>query len=108
MEKEIGKISKGEYQGVTTDIIVGVKEFNGRIGVDIREFTTSEAYTGPTKKGLRIPAERFEEFQRMISLIKPEDVQIGETPQESPSTTESLETESSGEEKSGIDEQGLM
>ena len=108
MEKEIGKISKGEYQGVTTDIIVGVKEFNGRIGVDIREFTTSEAYTGPTKKGLRIPAERFEEFQRMISLIKPEDLQIGEAPQESPTPAEPLQTESSQDEPSGIDEQGLM
>ena len=108
MEKEIGKISKGEYQGVTTDIIVGVKEFNGRIGVDIREFTTSEAYTGPTKKGLRIPAERFEEFQRMISLIKPEDLQVSEAPKESPKPAEPLQTESSQDEPSGIDEQGLM
>jgi|TARA_B100001971_G_C18112704_1_gene495108 hypothetical protein len=108
MEKEIGKISKGEYQGVSTDIIVGVKEFNGRIGVDIREFTTSESYTGPTKKGLRIPAERFEEFQRMISLIKPEDLQLSEAPQESSPTTEKLETENSQDELSGIDEQGLM
>ncbi len=108
MDKEIGKISKGEYQGVTTDIIVGVKEFNGRIGVDIREFTTSEAYTGPTKKGLRIPAERFEEFQRMISLIRPEDLQMGKTPQESSPVTENLETETSQNEPSGIDEQGLM
>ena len=108
MEKEIGKISKGEYQGVSTDIIVGVKEFNGRIGVDIREFTTSEAYTGPTKKGLRIPAERFEEFQRMISLIRPEDLQIGEAPQEPSTTPEKLETENSQDEPSGIDEQGLM
>ena len=50
MEKEIGKISKGEWQGTTTEIVVGLKEYNGRTGVDIREFTQSEQYTGPTKK----------------------------------------------------------
>ena len=36
MEKEIGKIPKGEFQGTTTDIVVGIKEYNGRIGIDIR------------------------------------------------------------------------
>jgi len=62
MEKEIGKINKGEYQGTVTDIVVGIKEYNGRVGVDIREFVTSEKYTGPTKKGLRIPTESFQKI----------------------------------------------
>ena len=70
MEKEIGKIQKGEYQGTTTEIVVGIKEYNGRVGIDIREFTQSETYTGPTKKGLRIPADKFEDFKKIIKGIK--------------------------------------
>ena len=74
MEKEIGKIQKGEYQGTTTEIIVGIKEYNGKVGVDIREFTQSETYTGPTKKGLRIPANKFEDFKKIINSINPSDL----------------------------------
>lgn len=99
MEKDIGKISKGEYQGTNTDIVVGIKEYNGRVGVDIREFTQSESYTGPTKKGLRIPADKFEEFKTLINSVNPEDLKAESSPgkiQESP------------EEDSGIDESGLM
>ena len=74
MDKDIGKITKGEYQGTTTDIVVGIREYNGKVGVDIREFTTSEKYTGPTKKGLRIPAEKFQEFKIMINSISQNDL----------------------------------
>jgi hypothetical protein len=74
MDKDIGKIKKGEYQGTVTEIVVGVREYNGKVGVDIREFTASEKYTGPTKKGLRIPAESFPEFKRMINSISEHDL----------------------------------
>jgi sporulation protein YlmC with PRC-barrel domain len=74
MEKDIGKINKGEYQGTITDIVIGIKEYNERIGIDIREFVTSEKYTGPTKKGLRIPAENFQKFKELINSIKEEDL----------------------------------
>jgi len=74
MDKDIGKINKGEFQGTTTDIVVGVREYNGRVGVDIREFTASEKYTGPTKKGLRIPVANFAEFKEMINSISEEDL----------------------------------
>ena len=74
MDKDIGKISKGEYQGTVTDIVVGVKEYNGRVGVDIREFVVSERYTGPTKKGLRIPVEHFKEFKKIINSISDADL----------------------------------
>ncbi len=74
MDKEIGKISKGEFQGTATDIIIAVREYNGRVGVDIREYATSEKYSGPTKKGLRIPAERFAEFKEMINSISHSDL----------------------------------
>lgn len=74
MDKDIGKINKGEYQGTATDIVIGIREYNGKVGVDIREFTTSDKYTGPTKKGLRIPAEKFQEFKQMIDSISPNDL----------------------------------
>ncbi|MBU2459245.1 MAG: transcriptional coactivator p15/PC4 family protein [Nanoarchaeota archaeon] len=77
MDKDIGKINKGEFQGTTTDIVVGVREYNGRVGVDIREFTASEKYTGPTKKGLRIPVANFAEFKEMINSISEEDLKEG-------------------------------
>ena len=79
MEKDIGKISKGEYQGTVTDIVIGVREYNGKTGVDIREFTTSEKYTGPTKKGLRIPAENFSQFKTMINSITESDLKSSGT-----------------------------
>jgi Transcriptional Coactivator p15 (PC4) len=74
MDKDIGKINKGEYQGAVTDIVIGVREYNGSVGVDIREYTTSDKYTGPTKKGLRIPAKNFQEFKQMINSISPNDL----------------------------------
>ena len=81
MEKDIGKINKGEYQGTVTEIVVGIKEFNGRVGVDIREFVTSDRYTGPTKKGLRIPAENFQKFKEMINSIDEKDLEESSEPE---------------------------
>ena len=101
MEKEIGKIPKGEWQGTTTEIVIGLREFNGRTGVDIREFTQSETYTGPTKKGLRIPADKFEDFKKMINSIDPSDLQA-----EAPKTQ--TEPAATDDENAGIDESGLM
>jgi len=102
MEKDIGKINKGEFQGTVTDIVVGIREYNGRVGVDIREFTQSEAYTGPTKKGLRVPADKFEEFKKLINSVNAEDLKAP--------AQEKLpdKTGGSGGDDSGIDESGLM
>ena len=89
MEKDIGKINKGEYQGTVTEIVIGVREYNGKVGVDIREFVTSEKYTGPTKKGLRIPAAIFPKFKEMINSITEEDIK--ESPEsEQPKEQETL------------------
>ena len=82
MEKDIGKINKGEYQGAITDIVVGIREYNGRVGVDIREFTTSEGYTGPTKKGLRIPAANFPKFKELINSISEGDLKEEAQPED--------------------------
>ncbi len=77
MEKDIGRITKGEFQGSVTEIVIGIREFNERVGVDIREFVTGEKYTGPTKKGLRIPAEAFKEFKELINSIDEKDLVSG-------------------------------
>ena len=103
MEKDIGKLTKGEYQGTVTDIVIGIKEYNGRVGVDIREFTKSEQYTGPTKKGLRIPADSFEEFKDLINSINADDLKGG--PSQEKLTDQS---DSAPKEDAGVDESGLM
>jgi hypothetical protein len=102
MEKDIGKIHKGEFQGTTTEIVVGIREYNGRVGVDIREFTTGEKYTGPTKKGLRIPAASFKEFKEMINSVDEGDLVADSVPEPSPNSEpekgqETLGTESTSE-----------
>jgi hypothetical protein len=68
MEKDIGKIQKND----TTDIVVRVDDFGGRRGLTIREFVTSERYTGFTKAGVRIPAAEFPKFKEMVNSV-PED-----------------------------------
>jgi len=70
MEKDIGKINKNE----NTDIVVRIDDFGGKTGITIREFTTSERYTGFTKSGTRIPAEKFQEFKEMINSIDVADL----------------------------------
>ncbi len=70
MEKDIGKIKKND----TTDIIVRVDDFGGRTGLTIREFVTSDRYTGFTKAGVRISSENFHRFKDMINSVKDEDM----------------------------------
>ncbi len=66
MEEEIGRIKKNE----NTDIVIKVDDYGGKKGVSIREYLTSERYTGFTKQGTRIPAEKFEDFRKMIEKVK--------------------------------------
>jgi len=70
MEKDIGKIKKND----TTDIVVRVDDFGGRKGLTIREYVTSERYTGFTKQGVRILASEFPKFKEMINSITEEDM----------------------------------
>jgi len=70
MEKDIGKISKND----TTDIVIRLDEFGDRKGITIREFVTSERYTGFTKSGVKIPASDFKKFKEMINSINEEDL----------------------------------
>lgn len=65
MEKDIGKIKKNE----TTDIIVRIDEYKGKKGLTIREYITSEKYTGFSKSGTRIPSDEFLNFRDMVNSV---------------------------------------
>lgn len=71
MEKDLGKINKNDE----TDIVVRLDDFGGKVGLTIREFITTDKYTGFTKKGTRIPAEKIAEFKDMIYSINEEDIE---------------------------------
>ena len=79
MEKDIGKIKKNE----NTDIVIRVDDFGGRPGVTIREFTTSDRYTGFTKSGTKISADNFLAFKEMINKISLDDLKASEKIEES-------------------------
>ncbi len=66
MEQEIGRIKKSD----TTEVVVKVDEFGGEKGVNIREYITTERYTGFTKQGTRIPADKWKEFKALIDKIE--------------------------------------
>ncbi len=70
MEKDLGKITKNP----TSDIVVRIDDFGGKRGLTIREFVTSERYTGFTKAGVRIPASEFQKFKQMINSISDSDM----------------------------------
>lgn len=70
MEKDIGKIKKNDQ----SDIVIRIDDFGGRKGLTIREFVTSDRYTGFTKAGVRILASDFPKFKEMIDSISSEDL----------------------------------
>ena len=70
MEKDIGKITKNP----TTEVVIRVDDFGGRPGVTIREFVTSDRYTGFTKAGVRILGADFKKFKEMINSIDEKDL----------------------------------
>ena len=84
MEKDIGRIKKND----TSDIVIRVDDFGGQRGLTIREFVTSERYTGFTKAGVRISAENFPKFKEMIDSISEEEMK--ESP-EQPASQETLD-----------------
>ena len=60
MEKDLGKLQKND----TTDIVLRVDDFGGKRGLTIREFVTSDRYTGFTKAGVRIMAGDFPKLRK--------------------------------------------
>ena len=87
MEKDIAKIPKNSE----TSIVIRIDDFGGKTGLTIREFVTSERYTGFTKAGTRISAEKFKEFKEAINSIDEKDLQASESKDESSESSEKVE-----------------
>jgi hypothetical protein len=88
MEKDIGKIKKNDI----TEIVVRIDDFGGKKGLTIREFTTSERYTGFTKSGTRIAAESFKDFKAIINSINEKDLEPSNEEQKSLESTPAKKT----------------
>jgi len=72
MEKDIDKIAKNP----DTDIVIRIDDFGGKPGLTIREFIRGERYTGFTKAGTRIPAEKFSQFREAINSVDESDFHV--------------------------------
>src|SRR3990172_2115558 len=71
MEKDIDRIQKNP----DTDIVIRIDDFGGKRGLTIREFVKGERYTGFTKAGTRIPADKFKLFKDAINSIDEKDLE---------------------------------
>lgn len=110
VDKDIVRIPKiGD-----TEIVVRVDDFGGRRGVTIREFVKSERYTGFTKAGTRVPAERFKEFKDAINsideaeLAKPAETQPTPRPQGSSGVSGQKTLSASSEKKEAKKEKAFI
>ena len=65
MENEIGRVRKSD----TTETVIRKTEFRGSVGIDIREYVTSERYTGWSKNGVRIPLEQWKSFKEILNKV---------------------------------------
>lgn len=63
---EMGRIRKND----TTEIVIQKTEFRGSVGIDIREYVTSERYTGWSKNGVRIPVEKWKDFKEILDKVE--------------------------------------
>ena len=99
MEKDIDKISKNPE----TDIVIRVDDFGGNVGVTIREFVRSERYTGFTKAGTRVPADKFAQFKKAINMIDEhqlaEAVKLAQAQKPAQASQEKLSTKSTTTDK---------
>jgi len=101
MEKDIDKIPKNQE----TDIVIRIDDFGGKRGLTIREFVKSERYTGFTKAGTRIPADKFKLFKAAINSIDEKDLEeSGEQATLETSTPNNSETTSEQKEASPTSE----
>ncbi len=66
---EIGRLRKND----TTEIVVQKTEYRGAVGIDLREYVTSERYTGWSKNGIRIPVEQWPDFKAILDGVDLEE-----------------------------------
>lgn len=90
MEKDLGKIKKN----AETDIVIRIDDFGGKPGLTIREYVSSEKYTGFTKSGTRIPSESFESFKKIINSVNSSDFGAEEGKQKKLPDEEEIDEES--------------
>lgn len=62
---ELGRLRKND----TTEIVVQKTEYRGSVGIDIREYVTSDRYTGWSKNGIRIPVEMWQNFKEILERV---------------------------------------
>jgi hypothetical protein len=43
------------------------------VGIDIREYVTSERYTGWSKNGIRVPVEKWQDFKEILDKVDTAD-----------------------------------
>jgi hypothetical protein len=101
MEKDIDKIQKN----AETEIIIRIDDFGGKVGLTIREFVRGERYTGFTKAGTRIPADKFKQFKDAINSIEEKDLEAPESSDNQESTSEQKEVSPGNSEK--VEEQTI-
>ena len=104
MEKDIGKIPKNS----DTDIVVRIDDFGGKRGLTIREFVKSDRYTGFTKAGTRIPADKFKLFKEAINSINETDLEEPEQTKLPDKKKTSTEQEEDFSQKSDEIEEEMM
>ena len=103
MEKDLGKLNKNDR----TDIVLRVDDFGGKRGLTIREYVTSEKYTGFTKAGVRITPENFPKFKEMVNSISEEELnQPAEESGASPGSGQGSQQASQSGQGSQSSEQG--
>jgi hypothetical protein len=61
---EIGRMKKND----TTEIVVQKTEYKGSVGIDIREYVTSDRDTRWSKNGSRISVEK--EFKDILDKVE--------------------------------------
>lgn len=67
-QKDIGIIDKG----ANSKVVVSITTYRKQLYFDIREHIKTDTYDGPTKKGIRLPAEQFAEFKELMSQLEKE------------------------------------
>ncbi|MBI4869622.1 MAG: transcriptional coactivator p15/PC4 family protein [Candidatus Wallbacteria bacterium] len=63
---EVSRMTKNSM----ADIVFSTTVHNGKTYFDIREFSTTTGYKGPTKKGLRVNAELIDDFVKQVQALQ--------------------------------------
>jgi len=95
MEKDIDRIEKNP----DTDIVIRIDDFGGNVGLTIREFVKSDRYTGFTKSGTRIPADKFKQFKDAINSIDEADLQQMASETQEKTSEQEVNTQENNQQK---------